>query len=638
MTVFICLILFTPLLGATLLALAGRAMSRRLSGVLACLCVAGSLAGAIAGWSALAESGSTTQTIHLFTWFSVAGLNASFSALYNHLAAVMATMVAFVSLIIHVHSYFFMRDDESWVRYFCYLNLFVFFMQVIVLADNLIFLFMGWEGVGFCSFALIGFWYTDPSRVMAGRKAFLVTRVGDVAFIAAMAVLFYATNSLGIADILGATGTLAPATVTLVGLLFLWAAAGKSAQLPLLVWLPDAMAGPSPVSALIHAATMVTAGVYLLIRLFPMLVLSTLTMEVIAALGALTALFAACAALAQHDIKRVLAWSTISQVGYMVIGVGIGDPNGSFFHLLVHAFFKSLLFMVAGIVIQALHEEHDIFKMGARVRKIAPGTALAFFCGAAALAGLPPFAGFFSKGTILEHALTSAVHGPPIWMAVWAAGTVTALLTALYSFRVFFLAFTGKPALEPDTKTEKTPPAMLHVLWPLALLSVVAGALNMPEHVAMQLGIPPHWLDHVLGNLAGPVMEHPDQHLASMAELIDGSLALVGFAIALFIYGPWRIRKPAADKGLAAAMQRGFGLDYLYMTYVARPYRAAADLIWKNVEDGGVDSAALGLGGIAVRAGNRARRWGEDKLTSYLLWLLLGLVIMLVIVAAVGIR
>lgn len=637
MAAILALILFFPLLGATVLALAGRHLPRRAAGMLACLSIAGSLTGAVCGWVLLSTGGSVPLHVNLWNWFAAAGLHASVSILYDPLSAVMATMVSFVALIIHIHSAYFMRDDKSWVRYFCYLNLFVFFMQAIVLADDLVLLFLGWEGVGFCSFALIGFWYTEPERVLAGRKAFLVTRVGDVAFLGALAVLFQAGSELSISGVLAAAPTLASATVTLLGLLLLWAATGKSAQLPLLVWLPDAMAGPSPVSALIHAATMVTSGVYLLIRLFPLLALSPLALQTIAAVGALTALMAACSALAQHDIKRVLAWSTISQVGYMVIGVGTGAPDASFFHLLVHAFFKSLLFMVAGIVIQALHEEHDIFRMGSRVRSALPGAATAFFCGCAALAGLPPFSGFFSKGRILEQAMSMAEQHHGLWTTVWAAGTVTALLTALYSFRVFFLAFTGNPGLEPQTGTAKTPPAMLHVLWPLAGLAVMGGLLDLPSHLATLTGLSGGWLGHVLHGTAGG---HPAPHEAagSTAELLDAALAVFGLVLAWFLYGPQRFARRPAATPVRHFFEQGLLLDHLYMTAVARPYRAGADQLWTQVEDGMVDATALGLGETVLSLARRVRHWGAERLSAYLLWLLLGVVLLLVILAATGIR
>ena len=640
MTVPVCLTLFLPLLGSALLAVFGRLLPRRLSGALACLSIAGSLAGAVWAWAALAASGEPKAVLHLADWFSAGGLTVSASVLLNPLSVMMAVMVSFVSLIIHIHSVWFMREDNGFVRYFCYLNLFVFFMQSIVLAEDLVFLFLGWEGVGFCSFSLIGFWFTDPDKVLAGRKAFLVTRIGDVAFLAAIALLFRETGGLGLEHVAAVAPHLAPSLVTLLGLLFLWAAAGKSAQLPLLVWLPDAMAGPSPVSALIHAATMVTAGVYLLIRVFPLLSLSPVAMGAVAAVGAFTAFMAACSALAQHDIKRVLAWSTISQVGYMVLGIGAGDPGGSFFHLLVHAFFKSLLFMVAGIVIQALHEEHDIFRMGARVRRVVPGAALAFFCGAAALAGLPPFAGFFSKGRVLESALALAETQHGFWMLIWAVGTATALLTAIYSFRVFLLAFTGKPELVPQTGTEKTPGPMLHVLWPLALLAVAAGLLNLPEHAAHIMGAPAGWLDGLLH--AVPGMGHAPAHEANVertAEFIDAGLAVLGLLLALALYGPWRAhRHPAEHRGLPAVLEDGFWLDRLYMTAVARPYRAAADVVWRRADDGTMDAAALGLGRTALRAGGRMRRWTSGRLSNYLLWLLVGVVTIIVFLAAVGAR
>jgi NADH-quinone oxidoreductase subunit L len=268
-----------------------------------------------------------------------------------------------------------------------------------------------------------------------------------------------------------------------------------------------------------------------------------------------------------------------------------------------------------------------------------PGAALAFFCGAAALAGLPPFSGFFSKGRILEHALETGLHQHGIWMGVWAAGTITALLTAIYSFRVFLLAFTGRPALEPQTKTEHTPSGMLHVLWPLALLAVIGGILNLPEHAAHVLGLPPLWLDHVLNGGTTPLAAGHDSGTAAMAEMLDAALAAAGLAIALWLYGPWeKERLPAEEKGLTALLADGFHLDRLYMAAVARPYRTGADALSRFVESGLIDHSALGIGNLATGAGERIRRWGADRLSSYLLWLLLGVIAMLVILAAIGIR
>ena len=334
-----------------------------------------------------------------------------------------------------------MRDDADYVRYFCYLNLFVFAMLVITMADNLLFVYLGWEGVGFCSYALIGFWYRDEANANAGRKAFICTRIGDIAFGVALGLFFVYFGNFSITYINSHAAGLSPGLVTLLALLLLWAAVGKSAQLPLTVWLPDAMAGPTPVSALIHAATMVTAGTYLLMRLFPVVSLSPTAMLIIAGVGAVTALYASFAALAQWDIKKMLAYSTISQVGYMFLAVGAGDIVGGLFHLVSHAFFKALLFLAAGIVIQALAEEHNIFRMG-NLRRRLPAVYWLFLIGAVSLSAFPLLGGFFSKDRIL---LATFINPDNTYKIFWILGLVAAFLTPLYTFRVFFVAFPERP-------------------------------------------------------------------------------------------------------------------------------------------------------------------------------------------------
>ena len=423
-------------------------------------------------------------------------------------------MVTFVSSLIHIYSVGFMREDEDYVRFFCYMNLFVFAMLVVTLSDNLLFLYLGWEGVGFCSYALIGFWYADEVKATAGRKAFILTRIGDVAFGIAIAFFFIITNTLSLSSINGQAASLSAGMATTLGILLLFAAAGKSAQLPLAVWLPDAMAGPTPVSALIHAATMVTAGVYLLIRFFPVVSLSPAALLIIAIVGAGTALFAACAALAQKDIKRILAYSTISQVSYMFLGVGAGDITGGMFHLLSHAFFKALLFLAAGCVIHVLHEEHDIFRMGS-LRSRLPAVFWLFLAGSLALGAIPPFGGFFSKDRIL---LATFIHPEPIYKILWVVAAVTALLTPLYTFRLFFIVFLERPdALRDSSRKEPglrpLPQLMVWTLWPLAILSLIAGLLNIPLVLSGN-----EWLASFLSpparqrSVAGRLLDHRRRH------------------------------------------------------------------------------------------------------------------------------
>ncbi len=386
-----------PLLGALILALIGRYLSRRAVETIACTAVTASFALAL---TAFFLSGQNTHSLTLAHWFAAGSFQVDIDLYYDPLAAVMALMVTFVSGIVHLYSVAYMRREEGWTRYFCFLNLFVFAMLVIVTAGNLVFLYLGWETVGLCSYGLIGFWYEKPEAANAGVKAFVVTRLGDVAFGIAIALLWVTLGHLSVSGINDGAANLGASTAGIIGLLLLAAAIGKSAQLPLAVWLPDAMAGPTPVSALIHAATMVTAGVYLLMRFFPVIQLSAFVMAVIAVVGVVTVCYGAFAALVQKDIKRILAYSTISQVGYMFLAVGAGDLSGSMFHLISHAFFKSLLFLAAGCIIQALHEEQDIFRMKG-LRQRMPQLFWLFLAGTASLGAFPLTAGFFSKDRIL---------------------------------------------------------------------------------------------------------------------------------------------------------------------------------------------------------------------------------------------
>src|SRR5574340_64105 len=383
----------------------------------------------------------------LWTWINVAGFQPNIGFYLDALSLVMILVVTFVGFWIHLYSAEFMMHDEGYGRFFAYMNLFVASMLTLLLADNLLLLYLGWEGVGLCSYLLIGFWYRDPVNGSAARKAFIVTRVGDTAMLLGLFLLFTSLGTLQIQDLMrraseqwAVGSTLAVAAA----LLLLGGAVGKSAQLPLQVWLPDAMAGPTPTSALIHAATMVTAGVYLIARTHVLFALAPPAQFAVAAIGAATLLVAGCSALVQHDIKRILAYSTISQIGYMFLALGVGAWSAAIFHLMTHAFFKALLFLVAGIVIQALHHEHDIFKMGG-LRKDLPYAFWGFVIGGSALAGLPLVtAGFYSKDLILWQTWSSSQGST----ALWIAGMVGVLLTSLYIFRLIFLVFYGEKKLE----------------------------------------------------------------------------------------------------------------------------------------------------------------------------------------------
>jgi NADH-quinone oxidoreductase subunit L len=525
-------------------------------------------------------------------------------------------MVTFVSSLIHIYSVAFMREDTDYVRYFCYLNLFVFSMLLIALADNLLFVYVGWEGVGFCSYALIGFWYTNLDFATAGRKAFILTRIGDVAFGVALALFFYLFQNFSIMYINAHATTLSVTLATVLGLLLLWAAMGKSAQLPLTVWLPDAMAGPTPVSALIHAATMVTAGAYLLMRLFPVFHHAPIAMLVMAGAGAVTTLYASFAALAQVDIKKILAYSTISQVGYMILGVGAGDFIGGFFHLLSHAFFKSLLFLGAGCIIQALDEEHNIFKMG-NLRRLMPQVYWPFLIGSLSLAAFPMIGGFFSKDRILEAAF---IHPYPIYKAFWAIAFLAALLTPVYTFRMFFTAFLDRPDGRTADEVKPIPRLMVWVLWPLAILAFGDGLLNLP------FGPGKDWLAKFLSSVPGARVD------LGAPSMVSWGLGLGDAALVLLVLGMTYVifRRPRPDiwGAFQDTLFGAFYLDWLYLRFIARPYQWLSGLLWRDVDEAGVDrSYEKTASGFGIFSGFMGL-WTTGRLSTYLTMLFLGLTVM----------
>jgi NADH-quinone oxidoreductase subunit L len=510
----------------------------------------------------------------LWTWMNVAGFAPEIAFHLDALSLVMMVVVAFVGFLIHLYSMEFMIDEEGYRRFFAYMNLFVGSMLTLVLADNLLLLYLGWEGVGLCSYLLIGFWYLDPANGHAARKAFIVTRIGDAALAIGLFVLF---NNLGTLQIQELTQRAAQqwetgSTLAVVAAaLLLGGALGKSAQLPLQVWLPDAMAGPSPVSALIHAATMVTAGVYLIARTHVLFALAPVVQSSVAVIGAATLLIASFSALAQWNIKRVLAYSTISQIGYMFLALGVGAWSAAIFHFMTHAFFKALLFLGAGVIILRLDHEHDMFKMGG-LRKELPVTFWTFVVGAASLAALPIVtAGFYSKDLILWDALSSQAGSP--WL--WAAGLLGAFLTSVYIFRVVFLTFFGeaKPLVKQASPLRRPGLPIMIPLVVLAILSVVGGLVELPP----TLGNRPlfsEFLRSVLP-LVGTVRAAADTEL--VMEIVSGLTSLIGIGVAylLFLRLP-RYQEMLAQSRIGAVVQRfwlgGWSFDWLYNQFIVRPF------------------------------------------------------------------
>jgi len=620
MKTILFLLLSFPFLGGFILAVIGRYLPRRVAEWIACASVLASL---LMAALAFGSAGEKRYLLTLFDWIQVGDFSASMTVYYDRLAAIMALMVTFVSSLIHLYSVSFMRDDRDYVRYFCYMNLFVFSMLVITLADNLVFLYLGWEGVGFCSYILIGFWYSDVVNATAGRKAFILTRIGDVAFGIAIVLFFLILDQLSIFSINSKVASLSAGTATLLALLLFWGAVGKSAQLPLVVWLPDAMAGPTPVSALIHAATMVTAGAYLLMRLFPVIALSSIAMVTIATVAAFTGLFAALAALGQKDIKRVLAYSTISQVSYMFLAVGAGDITGGMYHLFSHAFFKALLFLGAGCVIQALHEEHDIFKMG-NLRNRLPAVFWLYLVGSISLAAIPPFGGFFSKDRIL---LSTFSHPEPIYKFLALIAEIGAVITVLYTFRMFFVVFLEKPSAGEDLakKDLKIPKFMVWINSPLALLAIFAASLNFPEAFGGKA-----WLAHYLASIPGGIPLFPaSTPIERSMEIGSGLLNIAVLIAAYFVYRPearflgWPTPLVFRQR-LEELLSSGFYLDRLYQVALVKPYQAMARTLWLKVDEAVVDDQFDATANIFRFFSSGLQLWTTGRLSTYLKMLLLG--------------
>jgi NADH-quinone oxidoreductase subunit L len=611
-----------PLAAFAAILVLGRRLGDPLAGWLATLSMAGAFAATVLvflGLRDLEHERRATQT--LFEWVPAGGLHVDAGFLVDPLSVTMALFVTGVGSLIFLYSIGYMHGDRDFSKFFLYLSLFAFSMLVLVLGENLLMTFLGWEGVGLCSYLLISFWFGQEANASAGKKAFVTNRVGDWGFMLAMFLAFASAGTLQYTGLFEQVGDLAPVTVTAIVLLLFVGAVGKSAQLPLFVWLPDAMAGPTPVSALIHAATMVTAGVYLMTRAAPLLDASyDWAPTLIATVGAATALFAATIAVAQNDIKRVLAYSTVSQLGYMFLAVGTGAYVAAVFHMVTHAFFKALLFLGSGSVIHGMHEEQDMRRMGA-LRTVMPVTAGVFIVGWLAIAGVPPFAGFWSKDDILLNA----------WVdnkALWAVGFVTALLTAFYMSRQVFMVFYGEArwdeARPHESEAERSADEvdddaeahvgehgegvrphesgwlMLFPLLVLAGLSLVGGLLNLPfGHDTTVLA---NWLHPVVEGLEAEVDAATGTKVALAVVTAIGALCAIGVAALVYL----RKRIPAA-RVEPELLAHGWYYDEAISSFADGPGRAGfegAAAFDRTVVDGAVNgvAAAVRFGGSKLRA------------------------------------
>jgi NADH-quinone oxidoreductase subunit L len=584
------LIVLLPLLGFLANGLLGNALGKRFVSVVGCGLPLASFALAVLALRALEAGGAPIVEV-AYTWALIGDTAFEIAFYFDRLAAVMTLVVTGVGSVIHIYSTGYMHDDRSYARFFAYLNLFLFFMLLLVLGRSMLVLFVGWEGVGLASYLLIGFWYEDPANAAAGKKAFITNRVGDAGFLLGMFLLYFAFGTLDM-DRINAAFMSGPVAVSasLVGVLLFIGASGKSAQIPLHVWLPDAMAGPTPVSALIHAATMVTAGVYLVARMSGLYLNAPEASALVAAIGAATAFFAATIAIAQNDIKRVLAYSTVSQLGFMFAALGVGAYGVAIFHVFTHAFFKACLFLGAGSVIHALSGEQDIRRMGGLAKKI-PLTFATFLVATAAIAGIPPLAGFFSKDEILWFAFASARGGSPL---LWAVLAATALLTAFYMFRLLWLVFLGRSRVTPEVAhhVHESPWSMTGVLVVLAILSAFGGFVAIPHFLEPLLPLP------AVAESARPL------HKPLIALAI--AIAAAGIAAAAYFFGGEAKRAAAVGErfaGVRRVLANKYYVDELYEAAIGRPLLWISEHVFLRLGDRALIDGTLHALAAAARGG-----------------------------------
>ena len=616
-----------PLLGSIILLLFGRQIGEPKAGWLATGLMALAFAWSVVVFAALLDQDAEAHTSTLFTWFDAGGFRADLGFLVDSLSVTWLLLVTGVGTLIHLYSIGYMHGDERYGTFFAYMNLFAASMLVLVLGSNFLVTFLGWEGVGLCSYLLISFWFERDSAAVAGKKAFITNRVGDFGFMIAMFLLFATVGSLDYLVAGEAASDLADGTVTAIALLFFLGAVGKSAQVPLYVWLPDAMEGPTPVSALIHAATMVTAGVFAMCRVAPFLDASSWAGDVVAWTGAITALYAATMALVHVDIKRVLAYSTISQLGYMFLAIGVGAYASAVFLMLMHAFFKATLFLGAGSVMHGLDDEQDMRRMGA-LRAVMPITAVSFVAGWLAIAGIPPFAGFWAKDDVLADAWFASDYG------VWAVGVVAAVLTAFYMTRETFLVFFGNRRWVDDAHPHESPWVMTAPLAVLAALAVVGGLVNLPFTSLEWLG---DWLEH---SFEGAPDIHPTSFLAGASlSAVAVTMGVVGILVAFSMYrrglpDPERDPIDARLGPLAQVLHHGWYVDEAISSAVDGPIRRAATWIADVVDNRIVDGAVNGIGTVFWRAGGGLRRLQTGYVRNYAAGVLLGAVALVLFIAA----
>ncbi len=570
----------------------------------------------------------------LFTWIGSGSLNVEFAFLFDQLSGTLALIVTGVGFLIHVYSVGYMHGDKGYARYFTYLNLFITMMLILILGNSYLLLFIGWEGVGLCSYLLIGFWFEDNENANAGKKAFVVNRIGDFGFLLAMFLIFKTFGSLEFGSVFSQAAhltTINDTAIVAITLLLFVGAVGKSAQIPLYVWLPDAMAGPTPVSALIHAATMVTAGVYMVARSSVLYALSPATMMVVATVGAATAIFAATIGIAQNDIKKVLAYSTVSQLGYMCLAVGVGAFTAGIFHLMTHAFFKALLFLGAGSVIHALSGEQDMRYMG-DLRKHMPTTFKTFIVATLAIAGAPLFSGFFSKDEILWFAFSNP-RGNPVF---WFIGLLAAGITAFYMFRLVFMTFFGESRVKPEAAhhLHESPKTITIPLIILAVLSLVGGYIGIPAALGganhFEHFLHPVFADaeHIIEQSGHAAHHSHAMEYALMAIAI--TVAFTGFFIAYNKYYKKKYAEPTEEPGFGyKLLENKYYVDEIYEASVIKPFMGGSKFLWKGIDVAIIDRIVNGSGWIFRKTSQVLRKLQSGLIQEYIVIFIMGCVFIL---------
>ena len=624
----IWLVPLLPLVGFLLISLGKSYFSKSLAGIIASAMVFGSFVISLGVFFDVLNGDGKPTTVTLFEWIATADFHVNIAFLVDSLTSIMLLIITGVGFLIHLYSMGYMHDDEGYAKFFSYLNLFVFFMLLLVLGDNYLVMFAGWEGVGLASYLLIGFWFKNQPYNDAAKKAFIVNRIGDLGFILGIFLIYTTFGTIQYSGVFGGALNLTEndPTIVAITLLLFVGAMGKSAQIPLYTWLPDAMAGPTPVSALIHAATMVTAGVYMIARSNLLYSLSPDTLGFVAIIGGATAVFAATIGIFQNDIKKVLAYSTVSQLGYMFLALGVGAFTGGVFHLITHAFFKALLFLGAGSVIHAMGGEQDIRKMGG-LKKYVPITYMTFLVGTIAISGIPPFSGFFSKDEILAHAF----QVNPIF---WVLGVLGSMMTTFYMFRLFYLTFMGTFRGTEDQKhhLHESPKTMTIPLVVLAVLAIVAGFIGIPHVLGGN-----HWLEHFLA----PVFKQSEIYAHGHKLTHSTEYVLMGVTVTITILMILFARNKFVSKGFVPAddsVKQGFiprllankyYVDEFYNAIIVKPLNGLASFSYKFLELKGVDAIVNGVGKLVVFISGQARKLQTGNTGFYIFAMVIGILVIL---------